>query len=82
MAGKGCWLASCGSRMRAARFVPSRKGIQGMLNVEHLVWKRCDDQAVPRLRTNIGNVSTLDDAVSALNPTTRRRGKTIIRVRP
>jgi NADPH:quinone reductase-like Zn-dependent oxidoreductase len=31
-----------------------------------------------RLRTNIGNVSTLDDAVSALNPTERRRGKTII----
>ena len=34
-----------------------------------------------RLRTNIGNVSTLDDAVAALNPTERRRGKTIIRVR-
>jgi len=29
-----------------------------------------------RLRTNIGNVSTLDDAVAALNPTERRRGKT------
>jgi NADPH:quinone reductase-like Zn-dependent oxidoreductase len=35
-----------------------------------------------RLRTNIGNVSTLDDAVVALNPTERRRGKTVIRVRP
>ena len=35
-----------------------------------------------RLRTNIGNVSTLDDAVAAFNPTERRRGKTIIRVRP
>jgi NADPH:quinone reductase-like Zn-dependent oxidoreductase len=35
-----------------------------------------------RLRTNIGNVSALDDAVSALNPTERRVGKTIIRVRP
>ncbi|QOZ30799.1 NADP-dependent oxidoreductase [Bradyrhizobium sp. CCBAU 53421] len=35
-----------------------------------------------RLRTNIGNVSTLDDAVAALNPTERRRGKTFIRVRP
>ena len=35
-----------------------------------------------RLRTNIGNTSTLDDAVAALNPTERRRGKTIIRVRP
>jgi NADPH:quinone reductase-like Zn-dependent oxidoreductase len=35
-----------------------------------------------RLRTNLGNVSTLYDAVAALNPTERRRGKTIIRVRP
>ncbi len=35
-----------------------------------------------RLRTNIGNVATLDDAVTALNPTDRVRGKTIIRMRP
>src|SRR3954465_13111103 len=35
-----------------------------------------------RLRTNIGNVATLDEAVAALNPTERRTGKTIIRVRP
>ena len=35
-----------------------------------------------RLRTNIGNVSTLDDAVAALNSTERRKGNTIIRVRP
>jgi hypothetical protein len=35
-----------------------------------------------RLRTNIGNVSTLDDAVAAFNPTKRIKGKTIIRVRP
>jgi NADPH:quinone reductase-like Zn-dependent oxidoreductase len=35
-----------------------------------------------RLRTHIGAVSTLDDAVAALNPTGRRPGKTIIRVRP
>src|SRR3954466_8700497 len=34
-----------------------------------------------RLRTNIGNVATLDDAVAALNPTERITGKTIIRVR-
>lgn len=34
-----------------------------------------------RLRTNIGKVATLDDAVAALNPTERRTGKTIIRVR-
>jgi NADPH:quinone reductase-like Zn-dependent oxidoreductase len=35
-----------------------------------------------RLRTNIGSVATLDNAVAALNPTERRKGKTIIRVRP
>jgi NADPH:quinone reductase-like Zn-dependent oxidoreductase len=35
-----------------------------------------------RLRTNIGTVAILDDAVPALNPTERIRGKTIIRVRP
>jgi NADPH:quinone reductase-like Zn-dependent oxidoreductase len=35
-----------------------------------------------RLRTNIGNVATLDDAVAAFNPTERVKGKTIIRVRP
>ena len=34
-----------------------------------------------RLRTNIGNVATLDDAVAAFNRTERRKGKTIIRVR-
>jgi NADPH:quinone reductase-like Zn-dependent oxidoreductase len=35
-----------------------------------------------RLRTHIGTVSTLDDALAALNPTQRITGKTIIRVRP
>jgi NADPH:quinone reductase-like Zn-dependent oxidoreductase len=35
-----------------------------------------------RLRTNVGTVSTLDDAVAAFNPTERRPGKTIIRIRP
>ena len=35
-----------------------------------------------RLRTNIGTVSTLDDAVVALNATERPKGKTVIRVRP
>jgi NADPH:quinone reductase-like Zn-dependent oxidoreductase len=34
-----------------------------------------------RLRTNIGNVSTLDEAGAAFNSTERRTGKTIIRVR-
>src|SRR5690242_4617254 len=35
-----------------------------------------------RLRTRIGNISTIDDAVAAFNPTERIKGKTIIRVRP
>ncbi|WP_214473445.1 NADP-dependent oxidoreductase [Mesorhizobium sp. dw_380] len=35
-----------------------------------------------RLRTNIGKVSSLDDAVGTFNSTERRAGKTVIRVRP
>ncbi|SEJ79596.1 NADPH:quinone reductase [Dyadobacter sp. SG02] len=35
-----------------------------------------------RLRTHIGNVVTLNDAVAAFNPAMRINGKTIIRVRP
>ena len=35
-----------------------------------------------RLRTNTGNIASIDDAVAALNPTKRISGKTIIRVRP
>jgi NADPH:quinone reductase-like Zn-dependent oxidoreductase len=35
-----------------------------------------------RLRSHIGNVAALDDAVAALNPTKRISGQTIIRIRP
>jgi NADPH:quinone reductase-like Zn-dependent oxidoreductase len=35
-----------------------------------------------RLRTNVGAVAALDDAVAAFNPTERIKGKTIIRVHP
>jgi len=35
-----------------------------------------------RLRTNIGTTVSLDDAVTALNSTNRRKGKTIIHIRP
>jgi hypothetical protein len=35
-----------------------------------------------RLRPHIGNISSLDEAVDAFNPTARVSGKTIIRVRP
>jgi NADPH:quinone reductase-like Zn-dependent oxidoreductase len=34
-----------------------------------------------RLRTNIGTIASLDEAITALNPTERRRGKTIILAR-
>jgi len=35
-----------------------------------------------RLRTNIGSIASFEDAVTALNPTDRRTGKTIIQIRP
>jgi NADPH:quinone reductase-like Zn-dependent oxidoreductase len=35
-----------------------------------------------RLRTNIGTVAPLDDAVAVFNSTERRAGKTVIRIRP
>jgi NADPH:quinone reductase-like Zn-dependent oxidoreductase len=35
-----------------------------------------------RLRTNIGNIATLDDAAAAFNPTERISGRTIISVPP
>jgi NADPH:quinone reductase-like Zn-dependent oxidoreductase len=35
-----------------------------------------------RLRPNIGTTTALDDAVEALNSTDRRKGKTVIQVRP
>ena len=35
-----------------------------------------------RIRTNIGTIAPLEDAVAAFNPTERRPGKTVIRVRP
>jgi NADPH:quinone reductase-like Zn-dependent oxidoreductase len=35
-----------------------------------------------RLRTNIGNIATLDDAIDSFNPTKKGKGKTIIRVHP
>jgi NADPH:quinone reductase-like Zn-dependent oxidoreductase len=35
-----------------------------------------------RLRTHIGTVATLDDAIATLNSTRKARGKTIIQVRP
>jgi NADPH:quinone reductase-like Zn-dependent oxidoreductase len=35
-----------------------------------------------RLKTNIGNIVTLDDAITTYNSTNRIKGKTIVRVRP
>jgi len=54
------------------------------------VVEACRDQLVEivqrvrdgRVRTNIGDLAALDDAIAALNPSKRRQGKTIITVRP
>jgi NADPH:quinone reductase-like Zn-dependent oxidoreductase len=35
-----------------------------------------------RLRTHVGTTASLDNAIATLNSTERRRGKTVIRVRP
>ena len=35
-----------------------------------------------RLRTNIDDIAPLDDAIAALNPSGRRKGKTVISIRP
>ena len=35
-----------------------------------------------QLRAHVGNIAPLDEAVAAFNPTTRTKGKTVIRVRP
>ena len=35
-----------------------------------------------RLRTNVGKIATLDDAIAVFNPANRSKGKTIIRVLP
>jgi hypothetical protein len=42
---------------------------------------RALEESIAR-RNREGNVSTLDEAVAAFNSTERRKGKTIIRVRP
>lgn len=34
-----------------------------------------------RLRTNIGTIASLDDAVATFNSTERRKGKTVIHIR-
>ena len=54
--------------------------IRALVEAGELVVRRVRDG---RLRTVIGNVATLDDAVAAFNPTEERvTGKTIFRVRP
>jgi hypothetical protein len=46
--------------------------------LREIVRRVCDG----RLRTNIGKISTLDDAVAAFNSTERIAGKKIISIRP
>jgi hypothetical protein len=57
--------------MKAIMVTDPAAGTAGMKLVER-----------PEPRTNIDTVSTLDEAFAAFNRTARRKGKTIIRVRP
>src|SRR5438552_2361688 len=68
---------------------PTEARPSGGLTVDFVVIPDCAQLSelvqrvrVGRLRTNIGNVASLDDAVAAFNRTERIKGKTIIRVRP
>src|ERR1700739_3615324 len=68
---------------------PTEARPSGGLTVEFVVEADCAQLSelvqrvrVGRLRTNIGNVAALDDAVAAFNRTERIKGKTIIRVDP
>src|SRR5438128_1169650 len=68
---------------------PTEARPSGGLTVDFVVIPDCAQLSelvqrvrVGRLRTNIGNVAALDDAVAAFNRTERIKGKTIIRVRP
>ena len=57
---------------------PVRKGVPPAVSAPHPGF----EEPHMRLRTNIGNVAALDDAVAAFNRTERIKGKTIIRVHP
>src|SRR6201993_3885956 len=68
---------------------PTEARPSGGLTVDFVVIPDCAQLSelvqrvrVGRLRTNIGNLAALDDAVAAFNRTERIKGKTIIRVRP
>jgi NADPH:quinone reductase-like Zn-dependent oxidoreductase len=68
---------------------PTEARPSGGLTVDFVVIPDCAQLSelvqrvrVGRLRTNIGNVAALDDAVAAFSRTERIKGKTIIRVRP
>src|SRR6201997_457228 len=68
---------------------PTEARPSGGLTVDFVVIPDCAQLSelvqrvrVGRLRTNLGNVAALDDAVAAFHRTERIKGKTIIRVRP
>ena len=65
---------------------PTEARPAGGLTVDFVVTPDCAQLSelvqrvrVGRLRTNIGKVAALDDAVAAFKPTERIKGKTIIR---
>src|SRR4029077_21208871 len=60
--------------------VPDRAQLSGVVRDRAKLSELVQRIRVGRLRTNIGNVAALDDAVAAFNPTELIKGKTIIRV--
>ena len=76
--------------VRVRRYASERDGVRvviveddaGPTGLGLAVLARPGDWWRGRLRTNLGNVATLDDAVAALDPTGRATGKPVIRVRP
>jgi hypothetical protein len=72
-------LALVESKQHAARFTNTWPRIR--ISAKKAALDRLDGSSKASTR-KVGNVSTLDDAVAAFNPTKRIKGKTIIRVRP
>ncbi len=66
-------LSSWSTRARSVRLIESDRA-----QLSEIVQRVRDG----RLRTNIGTISTLDDAMAVFNPTKRVKGKTISHVRP
>jgi Putative transposase len=74
-----CVVPGGGLSAAGERWVACRRGFFLPVRVLSRFFRRC---FLRLLEKAFDRVSTLDDAVAAFNPTERRKGKTIIRVRP